>query len=147
MAISVNAARVEPDLHAKCLRPQQVSEAHQPAQPLPLAWWDTSQETMSIKSQLGSIRDFLMIGLRASARTSTRNLQAEKVFQACLDLVETLARRPAEIAVTDVDLTLSLMHKAVTELNDETAATKAVVSSMQNAIGRLQGLRAELAVK
>jgi hypothetical protein len=102
---------------------------------------------MSIKSQLGSIRDFLMIGLRASARTSTRNLQAEKVFQACLDLVETLARRPAEIAVTDVDLTLSVMHKAVTELNDETTATKAVVSSMQNAIGRLQGLRAELAVK
>jgi hypothetical protein len=40
-----------------------------------------------------------------------------------------------------------VIHKAVTELNDETAATKAVVSSMQNAIGRLQGLRAELAVK
>src|SRR4029453_1345389 len=95
MAISVNAARVEPDLHAKCLRPQQVSEAHQPAQPLPLAWWDTSQEIMGIKSQLGSIRDFLMIGLRASARTSTRNLQAEKVFQACLDLVAAPARAAA----------------------------------------------------
>ena len=102
---------------------------------------------MSIKSQLGSIRDFLMVGLRASARTSTRNEQAEKVFQACLDLVETLARRPAELAATDVDLTLSVMHKAVTELNDETAATKAVVTSMQSALGRLQGLRAELAVK
>jgi hypothetical protein len=127
------------------LGPQQVSEAHWLAQPLPIAWWDTSHETMSIKSQLGSVRDFLMVGLRASARTS--NVQAEKVFQACLDLVETLARRPADIALTDVDLTLSVMNKAVTELNDETAATKAVASSMQNAIGRLQGLRAELAVK
>jgi hypothetical protein len=127
------------------LGPQQVSEAHWLAQPLPIAWWDTSHETMSIKSQLGSVRDFLMVGLRASARTS--NVQAEKVFQACLDLVETLARRPADIALTDVDLTLSVMNKAVTELNDQTAATKAVASSMQNAIGRLQGLRAELAVK
>ena len=100
---------------------------------------------MSIKSQLGSIRNFLMVGLRASARSS--NVQAEKVFQACLDLVETLARRPADIAVTEVDLTLSVMQKAVTELNDDNGVTKAVVSSMQNAIGRLQGLRAELAVK
>jgi len=35
----------------------------------------------------------------------------------------------------------------VTELDDETAGTRAVVSSMQNAIGRLQGVRAELAVR
>jgi len=102
---------------------------------------------MSIKSQLVSTRDFLMVGLRASARVSTQNVQAEKVFEACLDLVDTLARRPAEIAVTDVDLTLSVMHKAVSELDDETAATKAFVSSMQNAIGRLQGVRAELGAR
>jgi hypothetical protein len=99
---------------------------------------------MSVKSQLNSTRDFLMVGIRASSRVSTQNSQAEKVLQACLDLVETLGRRPEEIAVTEVEMTLSVMHKAVTELDDETAATRAVVASMHNAIGRLQGLRAEL---
>jgi hypothetical protein len=100
------------------------------------------KDIMSIKGQLTSTRDFLMIGLRASARTA-KNAQVEQVFQACIDLVETMTRRSADIAVTDVDLTLSVMNKAVTEL-DEAAAARAAVSSMQNAIGRLQGLRAEL---
>jgi hypothetical protein len=99
---------------------------------------------MSVKSQLSSTRDFLMVGIRASARVSTPNSQAEKVLQACLDMVETLAHRPADINVTEVEMTLSVMHKAVTELDDETAASRAVVSSMQNAIGRLQSVRAEL---
>ena len=99
---------------------------------------------MSVKSQLSSTRDFLMVGIRASARASTQNSQAEKVLLACLDLVETMAHRPTDIAVTEVEMMLSVMHKAVAELDDETAATRAVVSSMQNAIGRLQGLRAEL---
>jgi hypothetical protein len=102
---------------------------------------------MSIKSQLNSTRDFLMVGIRASSRVSTQNSQAEKVLQACLDMVETLGRRPTDIDVTEVEMTLSVMHKAVTELDDETAATRTVVSSMQNAIGRLQGVRAELGVR
>jgi hypothetical protein len=99
---------------------------------------------MSVKSQLNSTRDFLMVGIRATARASTPNSQAEKVLQACLELVETLAHRPGDIDLTQVEMTLSVMNKAVTELDDETAATRAVVSSMQNAIGRLQGVRAEL---
>jgi hypothetical protein len=102
---------------------------------------------MSVKGQLSSTRDFLMVGLRASARASTSNAQAEKVFQACLNLVETMAQRPTEIVVTEVEMTLSVMHKAVTELDDDTAATRAVVASMQNAIGRLQGLRTELGAR
>jgi hypothetical protein len=99
---------------------------------------------MSVKSQLNSTRDFLIVGIRASARASMPNTEAKRVLQACLDMVETLAHRPAEINVTEVEMTLSVMHKAVTELDDETAASRAVVSSMQNAIGRLQGVRAEL---
>lgn len=99
---------------------------------------------MSVKSQLSSTRDFLMAGLRASTRPSSPNIQAEKVLQACLDLVDRMAQRPADIAVNEVEMTLSVMHKAVSEIDDETAATRAVVSSMQNAIGRLQGVRAEL---
>jgi len=99
---------------------------------------------MSVKSQLNSTRDFLMVGIRATARASPPNAQAGRVLQACLEMVETLAHRPAGIDMTQVEMTLSVMHKAVTELNDETVATRAVVSSMQNAIGRLQGVRAEL---
>ena len=99
---------------------------------------------MSVKSQLNSTRDFLMVGLRATARVSTPNAEAERVLQACLDMVDTLAHRPADIDVTEVEMTLSVMRKAVTELDDDTAATRAVISSMQNAIGRLQGVRAEL---
>ena len=99
---------------------------------------------MSVKSQLNSTRDFLMVGIRATARASTPNAQAERVLQACLEMVETLALRPADINVTEVEMTLSVMRKAATELDDETAATRAVVSSMQNAIGRLQGVRAEI---
>ena len=102
---------------------------------------------MSIKSQLNSTRDFLMVGIRASSRVSAQKPQAEKVLQACLDMVDTLGRRPTEIDVTEVEMTLSVMHKAVTELNDDTAGTRALVSSMQNAIGRLQGVRAELGVR
>ena len=102
---------------------------------------------MSIKSQLNSTRDFLMVGIRASSRVSAQKPQAEKVLQACLDMVETLGRRPTEIDVTEIEMTLSVMHKAITELNDDTAGTRAVVSSMQNAIGRLQGVRAELGVR
>jgi len=99
---------------------------------------------MSVKSQLNSTRDFLMIGMRATTRASTPNAQAQKVLRACLDMVETLAQRPADIDVIEVEMTLSVMQKAATELDDETAATKVVVSSMQTAIGRLQGVRAAL---
>ena len=100
--------------------------------------------TMSVKSQLNSTRDFLMVSLRASARVSTPNAEARKVLQACLDMVETLARRPADIEVGEVEMTLSVLRKAVTELDVDSAATRAVVSSMQKAIDRLQGVRAEL---
>ena len=100
---------------------------------------------MSIKSQLNSSRDFLMAGIRASERVSTRNPHAEQVLRACLDLIETLVRQPPQGLVTsEVEITLSVMHKAMTELDDETGATRAVVSSIQNAIGRLQTLRVEL---
>ncbi len=100
---------------------------------------------MSIKSQLNSARDFLMAGMRASSRVGTINPQAEKVLRACMDLVETLVRQPPEnITVMDVETTLNVMHTAQSELDDETPATSAVVSSIRNAMGRLQALRAEL---
>jgi hypothetical protein len=100
---------------------------------------------MSIKSQLTASRDFLMAGMRASARVQTQNPTAEKVIRACLDLVETLVRQPPEnITAMDVETTLNVLHKAKSELDDETAGTSAVVASINNAIGRLQALRTEL---
>jgi hypothetical protein len=101
---------------------------------------------MSIKSTLNASRDFLMAGMRASARVSTQNPQAEKVLRACLDLVETLVRQPPEnITLMDVEKTLAVMHQAATELDDETPATSAFVASIRNAAGRLQTLRGDLA--
>jgi hypothetical protein len=101
---------------------------------------------MSIKSQLNASRDFLMAGMRASARVSTQNPQAEKVLRACMDMVETLVRQPSEnITLMDVEKTLAVLHQAATELDDETAATSAFVASIRNAAGRLQSLRSELA--
>ena len=86
-----------------------------------------------------------MAGMRASARVSTQNPQAEKVLRACLDLVETLVRQPPEnITLMDVEKTLAVMHQAATELDDETAATSAFVASIRNAAGRLQTLRGDL---
>jgi hypothetical protein len=101
---------------------------------------------MSVKSTLNASRDFLMAGMRASARVSTQNPQAEKVLRACLDLVETLVRQPPEnITLMDVEKTLAVMHQAATELDDETPATSAFVASIRNAAGRLQTLRGDLA--
>jgi hypothetical protein len=102
---------------------------------------------MSIKSQIHSSRDFLMAGMRAAVRGPAPNVQAQKLLRACLDLVEQLARQPDIVAVTDVETTLGVLHQAAAELDDETAATSAVVASIQNAIGRLQTVRAEITVK
>jgi hypothetical protein len=65
---------------------------------------------MSIKSQLNSTRDFLMVGIRRLLRFNAET-QAEKVFRRP-DMVETLGRRPTEIDLTEVEMTLSVMHKA-----------------------------------
>ena len=101
---------------------------------------------MSVKSQLNAARDFLLTGMRASARVQTTNPIAEKKLKACLDLIETLVRQPAEnVTMMDVETTLNVLHASMVEIDDETSATSAFVSSIQNAAGRLQDLRRELA--
>ena len=99
---------------------------------------------MSIKSQLVSSREFLMAGIRSAARVSTPNPEAAKLLGACLDLVEQLARSPDLVTRADVEKTLGVLHQAVAELDDDTAASSAVVASIRNAIGRLQSLRTEV---
>ena len=103
---------------------------------------------MSVKSQLNASRDFLLTGMRASVRQSSNNPKAEKVLRACLDLIETLVRQPPEnVTMMDIETTLNVLHQSMTEIDDETPATSAFVSSIQNAAGRLQDLRRELAGK
>jgi len=103
---------------------------------------------MSVKSQLNASRDFILTGMRAAARVQTQNPGATKILRGCLDLIETLVRMPPEnLTVMDVETTLNVMHQSMTEIDDETAATSAFVSSIKNAAGRLQELRRELAAK
>ncbi|HKF65449.1 MAG TPA: hypothetical protein VKB36_02945 [Vicinamibacterales bacterium] len=86
--------------------------------------------------------------MRAAARVQTQNPGATKILRGCLDLIETLVRMPPEnLTVMDVETTLNVMHQSMTEIDDETAATSAFVSSIKNAAGRLQELRRELAAK
>ena len=100
---------------------------------------------MSVKSQLNASRDFILTGMRAAARVETANPGATKILRGCLDLIETLERQPAEnLTITDLETTLNVLHKSMTEIDDETAATSAFVSSIQNAAGRLMELRREL---
>jgi hypothetical protein len=85
--------------------------------------------------------------MRRAGRGPTPNPQAERLLQACLDLVEQLARQPDIVTVDEVEKTLAVLHQAAAELDDETPATSAVVASIQQAMGRLQTLRTEISAK
>ena len=67
---------------------------------------------MSIKGQLNASRDFLMAGMRAAARGSAPNQQAERLMRACLDLVEHLARQSENVTTSEVETTLGVMTRA-----------------------------------
>ena len=99
---------------------------------------------MSIKGQLNASRDFLMAGMRAAARGSTPNQQAERLLRACLDLVEHLARQSENVTTAEVETTLGVMTRAAAELEQDEAAS-AVLAAVRNAIGRMQTLRTEIA--
>jgi len=102
---------------------------------------------MSVKGQLTASRDFLMVGMRSAERSSTRNEAATKVVRACLDLVETLVRQSENVTASQVETTLAVLEKAIAEVDDETAATTAVVAAIRNASTKLQALRTEMAAK
>jgi hypothetical protein len=98
---------------------------------------------MSVKGHLNSSRDFLMAGIRAAARGAKPNEAAGKLLRACLDLVEHLTRQAEEVTAADVETTLTTLHHAVVELEQDESAS-AVLAALQNAIGRLQSLRTEI---
>jgi hypothetical protein len=102
---------------------------------------------MSVKGQLTASRDFLMVGMRAAERSSTRNEAATKVVRACLDLVETLVRQSENVTAPQVETTLAVLEKAIAEVDDETAGTTAVVAAIRNASTKLQALRTEMAAR
>jgi hypothetical protein len=102
---------------------------------------------MSVKGQLNACRDFLMVGMRSVERSSTPNPEAAKVMRACMDMVEHLVRQSENVTAGEVETTLSVLERAVSEVDDETAATTALVASLRNAVSRLQSLRTEIAAK
>jgi hypothetical protein len=99
---------------------------------------------MSVKGQLTACRDFLMVGMRASARGSTPHEQAATNIRACLDLVEQLVRQSESVKAQEVETTLNVLNRAAAELDADEAAPPAVVSALRNAVGRLQLLKAEM---
>ena len=84
-----------------------------------------------------------MAGMRAAERT--RNDQGIKILRACLDLIEHLIAAPGIVAVAEVEMTLKVLVRAASEVDDKTAATTKLVSAIRNAIERLQTLRTEIA--
>ena len=99
---------------------------------------------MSVKGQLTACRDFLMVGMRASARGSVPNETAAAVIRACLDLVEQLVRQSENVTAAEVETTLNVLTRAAAELEADEASATAVLSALRNAVRRLQLLRTEI---
>src|SRR5258706_7475401 len=53
--------------------------------------------SMSVKGQLTASRDFLMAGMRGSARGAKPNVQADKLVLACLGLVQHLVQHAEDV--------------------------------------------------
>ena len=98
---------------------------------------------MSVKGQLTAARDFLMAGMRASARGASPNEQAAKLLRACLDLVEHMVPKSEKLSGAEVDTTLGVLQQAASELEQDESAS-AVLAAVRNAIGRMQALRTEI---
>src|SRR5437870_13880896 len=99
---------------------------------------------MSVKGQLTACRDFLMVGMRASARGSVPHEQAAKNIRACLDLVEQLVRVSENVKAPEVETTLNVLNRAAAELAADETSPPSVVSALRNAVERLQSLRSEI---
>jgi hypothetical protein len=99
---------------------------------------------MSVKGQLTACRDFLMVGMRASARGAVPHDASAKNIRACLDLVEQLVRQSENVRAAEVETTLTVLTRAAAELDTDEASPPAVMSALRNAIGRLQALRTEM---
>src|SRR2546430_11331492 len=99
---------------------------------------------MSTKGQLTACRDFLMVGMRASARGAVPHEASAKNIRACLDLVEQLVRQSENVKAPEVETTLNVLTRAAAELDADEASPPAGVSAMRNAIGRLQSLKTEM---
>jgi hypothetical protein len=99
---------------------------------------------MSVKGQLTACRDFLMVGMRASARGATPHEASATNIRACLDLVEQLVRVSENVKAQEVETTLNVLTRAAAELDADESSPPAVVSAFRNAIGRLQSLKNEM---
>ncbi|HWF83517.1 MAG TPA: hypothetical protein VG222_01650 [Vicinamibacterales bacterium] len=84
-----------------------------------------------------------MAGMRAAARGATPDQRAGTLLRACLDLVEHMTNQATGVTVTEVNTTLNVLEQALSEMERDAEPNAASVA-LRNAIGRLQGLRAEI---
>ncbi len=84
-----------------------------------------------------------MAGMRAAARGATPDQRAGTLLRACLDLVEHLTNQATDVTVAEVNTTLNVLEQALSEMERDAEPNAASVA-LRNAIGRLQGLRAEI---
>jgi hypothetical protein len=101
---------------------------------------------VTVKSQLTACRDSLMAGMRAAARGAAPDERAGTLIRACLNLVEHLTAQSSDVTVAEVNTTLNVLEQALTEMERD-AEPNAASAAVRNAIGRLQGLRAEISAK
>ena len=87
-----------------------------------------------------------MAGMRAASRGATPDQRAATLLRACLDLVEHMTRQSSEVSVAEVNTTLNVLEQALNEMERDAEPNAASVA-LRNAIGRLQGLRAEISAK
>src|SRR5205814_2896457 len=99
---------------------------------------------MSVKGQLTACRDFLMVGMRASARGAAPHEASARNIRACLDLVEQLVRVSESVKAQEVETTLNVLNRAAAELAADETSPTSVVSALRNAVGRLHSLKAEM---
>jgi len=96
---------------------------------------------MSVKGQLRSCSDFLMVAMKAAERGNSKS--GMTLVRACMDNMELLVRQSENVKAGDAD-PQALLNKAAAELQAELGPGNGIVSALRNAIERLHALRAEL---
>lgn len=99
---------------------------------------------MTVKSQLHSCGDSLMVAVRAAQRAAVPDRRILATLRACQDIVERLEQSSTEVRADQVDMALGVVKQAAVEFGKEPAAAPAVIGAVRNAVERLQRLRTEL---
>ena len=99
---------------------------------------------MSVKGQLHTCRDVLLVAMKKAERFERQT--SVNVLRGCLDLVEHMEHAADKVTQNEIDLTLKVLNQAVKDVDDKSAVAAALVGAVKNAISRLESLRTEITV-